>query len=175
MHKSHIFRIVLLLVILYIGYTYISKNIEAHKQQNVAAVAGAANQKAGAPALYPNPALTPGAVLPVTAAQVCVPGYSGTVRNVPQSEKLQVYAEYGVSYPEPHGSYEVDHFISLELGGSNDIQNLWPEPAQPVPGFHEKDKAENYLHAEVCAGRMTLSEAQVEISTDWYGVYQKIR
>ena len=93
---------------------------------------------------------------------------------MPTNEKKQVYEEYNVSYPEPQGSYEVDHFISLELGGSNDIKNLWPEPASPIPGFHEKDKVENYLHEQVCNNSMTLQEAQREISTDWYAVYLKI-
>ena len=90
------------------------------------------------------------------------------------AEKKQVYAEYGVSYPQPEGSYEVDHFTSLALGGSNDITNLWPEPAAPKLGFHEKDKVENYLHDQVCNGSMTLTEAQKEISTDWYAVYLRI-
>ncbi len=103
---------------------------------------------------------------------VCVSGYSSGVRNVPQSEKNQVYAEYGIASHLP-GQYEVDHSISLELGGSNDISNLWPEVASPAPGFHEKDKVENYLHAEVCAGRMMLLEAQKEISSNWLDVYTK--
>lgn len=122
--------------------------------------------------LYPNPALTPGGVFPaVTAHDVCTSGYAKSVRNVTTSEKRQVYEEYGIAYPEPPGSYEVDHFISLELGGSNDIKNLWPEPAEPRPGFHEKDEVENYLHEEVCSGKITLGEAQTEIKTDWYNVY----
>jgi hypothetical protein len=62
------------------------------------------------------------------------------------------------------GAYEVDHLVSLELGGSNGIANLWPEAAEPRPGFHEKDRYENYLHAEVCAGRMPLQEAQRRIA-----------
>ncbi len=96
------------------------------------------------------------------------------MRNVPVEEKRQVYAEYGIQYPQPQGSYEVDHFISLELGGSNDLTNLWPEPSDPKPGFHEKDAVENYLHVQVCNGQITLQVAQQEISTDWYAVYLKI-
>ena len=130
--------------------------------------------KAGAARLYPNPKLTPGKALPVTAGDVCKSGYSKSVRNVSVEVKKQVYKEYGIKYPQPTGSYEVDHQISLELGGSNDISNLWPEPASPTPGFHEKDKVENYLHQEVCNGDITLTEAQKEINTDWYAVYLKI-
>lgn len=122
----------------------------------------------------PDPDCTPGAVIAgVTKADVCTPGYSQSVRNVPQAEKNQVYAEYSISH-HVSGDYEVDHFVSLELGGSNDIANLWPEPANPQPGFHEKDKVENYLHAQVCSGAITLQEAQREIATNWYVVYQRM-
>ncbi len=122
----------------------------------------------------PDSACTPGAIFSdVTKDQICVPGYSSNVRNVPDSEKNQVYAEYGVA-THTTGEYEVDHLISLELGGSNDIANLWPEPAEPRPGFHEKDKVENYLHDQVCSGAMALQDAQAIIATNWLQVYQQM-
>lgn len=116
-------------------------------------------------------ACTPGAVITsATKAQICKPGYSSSVRNVPESEKNQVYAEYGIA-THMTGQYEVDHLISLELGGSNDIANLWPELADPTPGFHQKDQVENYLHKQVCDGKLSLKQAQQEIATDWLQVY----
>ncbi len=122
----------------------------------------------------PDPDCTPGAIFPdATVDKICVPGYSSSVRNVPDSEKNQVYAEYGIT-SHTTGQYEVDHLISLELGGSNDIANLWPEPAEPRPGFHEKDKVENYLHDQVCSGAISLQQAQYEISHDWLSVYQSM-
>ena len=107
----------------------------------------------------------------MTKDQICVSGYSKSVRNVPESEKNQVYLEYGITSRQT-GEYEVDHLISLELGGSNDISNLWPEAAQPTPGFHEKDKVENYLHAQVCSGKITLQEAQLRIANNWEEFYK---
>ena len=62
----------------------------------------------------------------------------------------------------------------MELGGSNDIANLWPEAAEPWPGFHEKDKVENYLHEEVCAGRIPLAQAQSEIANNWLEFYKQM-
>jgi hypothetical protein len=122
----------------------------------------------------PDPDCTPGAIFPdATKDQVCTPGYSSSVRNVPESRKNQAYAEYGVASHSP-GEYEVDHLISLELGGSNDIANLWPEPAEPRPGFHEKDKVENYLHDQVCSGAISLQQAQYQIAHDWLAVYQSM-
>ena len=115
---------------------------------------------------------TPGAVFSgVTVAEICRSGYASSVRNVPESEKQQAYAEYGI-VSHTSGQYEVDHLISLELGGSNELANLWPEAAEPTPGFHQKDAVENYLHAQVCDGKLSLSDAQQKIATNWLAVYQ---
>ena len=122
----------------------------------------------------PDSACTPGAVFPkATVQQICTPGYASSVRNVPYSEAEQVYAEYGI-YHHYSGQYEDDHLVPLELGGSNDIANLWPELASPTPGFHQKDKVENYLHDQVCSGAMSLKEAQTEIATNWLAVYNRM-
>lgn len=120
----------------------------------------------------PDPDCTPGAVFSdVTKEQICVPGYSKTVRSVSTEDRKQVYAKYGISYPQTRGDYEVDHFIPLALGGSNDIANLWLEAAQPAPGFKEKDIVEVYLYEELCAGRVALNTAQQQISDDWVKIY----
>ena len=87
--------------------------------------------------------------------------------------KNQVYTDYAV-VSHPTGAYEIDHFIPLELGGSNDIANLWSQPAHPAPGFHEKDKVETALDDEVSkAHTMTLDQAQRLIATDWLTYYNE--
>ena len=113
---------------------------------------------------------TPGAVLTTDARIVCVSGYSSKVRDVSVATKEKDFAEYGIPYSE-HANYEVDHLISLELGGSNDISNLWPEAHNIPDGSFVKDKLENYLHAQVCGGKMTLTQAQYEISSNWLKYY----
>ncbi len=123
---------------------------------------------------YPDPKCTPGTAFSnVTAADVCVSGYSSSVRDVSTAIKNQVYAEYGIT-THTANQYEIDHDISLELGGSNDISNLWPEPALPTPGFHEKDKVENYLHGQLCSGKITLAQAQQDISIKWLTIYNGV-
>ncbi len=122
----------------------------------------------------PNPELTPGDVLPVGPAEICVKGYSSKVRNVSKKTKDAVYATYGIT-SHPTGAYEVDHLIPLELGGSNDIKNLWPEPANPRPGFHEKDRLENVLHDLVCGGQVDLATAQHAIAADWFEAWVTYR
>lgn len=119
-------------------------------------------------------ACTPGDIITTaTKEAICKSGYAKSVRNVPTSEKNAVYAEYGITHHSA-GQYEVDHLASLELGGSNDISNLWPEAASPKPGFHEKDKVENYLHEQVCSGAISLQQAQVEIATNWLTAYNQM-
>ncbi len=121
-----------------------------------------------------DPDCTPGAIISTaTTDMICQPGYARSVRNVPTSEKDQVFAEYSIASHSP-GEYEVDHLVSLELGGSNDIANLWPEAASPKPGFHEKDKVENYLHSQVCSGAISLQQAQIKIATNWLTVYNQM-
>jgi hypothetical protein len=99
---------------------------------------------------------------------------TGGRRNVSSAVHKQAFTEYGYTYPQAHGAFEVDHLIPLELGGDNVIANIWAEPAEPRPGFHEKDKVENYLHRQVCSKAMTLAEAQREIMTDWLAVWKKM-
>lgn len=120
----------------------------------------------------PDPIQTPGAVFAgVTKEQLCVPGYTAKVRNVTEATKNQVFANYHAT--EPHGNYEVDHLISLELGGSNDLANLWPESYSGTWNARVKDKIENKLHQMVCDGQISVVEAQKEIAGDWIAAYKK--
>ncbi len=123
-------------------------------------------------AYLPDPSLTPGDTLDVTPADFCASGYSSKVRNVPESVKNQAYDEYGITSHQP-GQYEVDHLISLELGGSNSIKNLWPQSYTGDWNAHMKDKLENKLHDLVCGGQLDYKQAQREIATDWIAAYQK--
>ena len=124
--------------------------------------------------ILPNASLTPGATLSVTAADLSVPGYTKRVRNVPQAVKEKVFAEYGITRRAPR-EYEVDHLISLELGGSNSIRNLWPQSYLTQPwNAHVKDRLENKLHALVVSGQLDLPTAQRMIATDWIAAYKRV-
>lgn len=116
----------------------------------------------------PDPACTPGAIDPaVTQANIkqtiCVRGYTSTVRpglNLTAPAKRASAAQYG----ETTGSGEYDHLVPLELGGASATSNLWVQPG-PIP--NGKDSVENTLNQAVCAGRLTLAQAQQEIAADW--------
>ena len=123
--------------------------------------------------LVPDPVKTPRAVLTSDPRIICVSGYTSTVRNVPQSLKEQVYRSYGITSRES-GEYEIDHLVSLELGGSNSVRNLWPESYKTMPlNAHVKDSLENRLHAGACSGKITLQEAQQAVSSNWTAAYVK--
>lgn len=123
----------------------------------------------------PDHECTPGEVFSdATLDKICVSGYAQSVRSVSASEKKKVYEEYGTAYPPAFGTYEANHLIPLALGGDNSIANLFPEAADPYPGFKEKDVVENYLHQEVCAGHIALSVAREKIATDWVSIYNNL-
>ncbi|MFC4455228.1 hypothetical protein [Deinococcus sonorensis] len=135
-------------------------------------VASAQSYNMQAPIL-PDPKLSPGDVLTTDTKVICKPGYTQTVRNVPQALKEQIYREYGITHRES-GEYEIDHIISLELGGSNSARNLYPESFQTKPlNAHVKDMLENKLHALICSGQLDVRVAQQAIASNWTAAYVK--
>jgi hypothetical protein len=122
------------------------------------------------PAL-PEHRLTPGAHFAVGKAKVCKPGYSASVRSIPERLKDRVYAEYGLK--RVAHAYEVDRLVSLEIGGSNVIENLWPEHYYEPWGAHTKDRLEKKLRALVCAGRLSLTSARRQEAANWIRAYKR--
>ncbi len=105
----------------------------------------------------PDPLTTPGiAVSGMTKEKVCSVKWGRDVRHVTEAMKRQVCGFYGAATC-PGPAWEIDHLVSRELGGADDLANLWPQPIQEA---RVKDRVENWLHKQVCAGRMTLPEAQ---------------
>jgi hypothetical protein len=123
--------------------------------------------------VLPDPVKTPGEVMTTDANLICRSGYSKSVRHVTESVKRLAYEIYGITSRQP-GEYEVDHLISLELGGSNSIKNLWPESfvTQPL-NAHVKDELENKLHDLICSHQLPVAQAQQEIASNWIQAYEK--
>lgn len=142
--------------------------------------------------LLPNPKISPGEVRTTDLSIVC--GESAQdFRDTSDSLKRRVYADYdeapherdchdttrmtkGSKKHPPHEvteACEVDHIVSLELGGADTEANLFPQPYNMPDGMgaHAKDRVENYLHNQVCYHSYPLAEAQKKIATDWYQVY----
>ena len=108
----------------------------------------------------PDPACTPGAADPAVTQEnidstICMSGYTATVRppasntDKVKAESLREYGQIAVK------TTEYDHLISLELGGTNSVSNLWPEPEQGERhGHHEPERrggehsAQGHLHSQ---------------------------
>jgi hypothetical protein len=120
------------------------------------------------PAVRASWSLTPGVLNPdVTQATIrgtiCRQGWTRTVRppvGYTNELKRRGLRQYGLRGPPT--AYQEDHLISLELGGDpSDARNLWPEP---YPRAAAVDRIENELNHRVCAGSLTLAQAQREES-----------
>jgi hypothetical protein len=127
-------------------------------------------------------ACTPGSVRSditddTKAATICDPHWSTSTIRAPKSETDRLKTIAMVSYGVPasaRATTELDHKVPLEMGGSNDVSNLWPERSDlSGQGFrNSKDDVENRLHAAVC-GRIPglrpvpLRDAQIAIARNW--------
>lgn len=133
------------------------------------------------PDQLPDPHCTPGSIDPVVNQAnihqtVCVKGWEAAVGLRPPEAQTQDF-KYNHAYPAygvPDGTKtELDHFIPLELGGSNDATNLWPEPETSIP--NKKDGIEDAAREAVCDGQMTLAVAQKAIAENWVSLGQQLR
>lgn len=113
--------------------------------------------------VMPNPVFTPGAIRPLTAAQICQINWGRDDRKVTVAMKKQVAAAYGLKW-EDRGTVEFDHLIPRSLGGSDSVLNLWPmcciQNGRIVGPAHEKDVREVRTWRLVCAGKMSLASWQ---------------
>lgn len=115
----------------------------------------------------PDPVLTPGEVRTgVTRAQSCAIKWGTDERAVTSAMRRQVYREYG--YPlgnaDPRCPCVVDHRVPRELLGADKLANLWVQTAKNA---RTKDRLENLIHRLMCAGKLTLAEAQGVFLGDW--------
>jgi hypothetical protein len=124
----------------------------------------------------PDARLTPGLADPgLTQQKLCAKDFrTGSVRAVSAATKKQVYAAYRLAPNQAPCPCEVDHLISLELGGANDPRNLWPQSYRTKPwNARVKDALEDRLHKLVCSGAVDLGAAQRAIAGDWTAAWTK--
>lgn len=120
----------------------------------------------------PDPSLTPGSLCTADSPDFKGYAYAEKValcnRNVGQAEKSEVASNYGIGSKEQWPNYEFDHLIPLCAGGSNDEDNIWP---QPIDEAKEKDKVENSVCSAMKEGTMTQAEAVQKIK-GWFEQYR---
>jgi hypothetical protein len=119
----------------------------------------------------PDPRLTPGATRSVDWNDICPASSSRHL--ISASTAKRVFEEYRIANPRPY-AYEVDYLITPELGGADDIRNVWPEPYSGSEWTaHVKDALEEHLHQMVCDKQLELYTAQREIAQDWVSAYKR--
>jgi hypothetical protein len=82
-------------------------------------------------------------------------GFPRCSRKVSEATKKAVLKAYQISWAD-RDRYEVDHYIPLCMGGSNDRANLWPEPWTHAK---RKDVLENRLCRQIRNGTITQADA----------------
>ena len=136
----------------------------------------------------PDPNCTPGAINPSLTLETMQKKTFTTkcLRDVATSAqiKTKTYLWYNFKRPANNSgatqTCELDHLISLELGGADTLDNIWPQcgPKRVVLSkryFKQKDMVENYLAAQVRAGNKDLAEVQKGIASDWTQYLEEAR
>jgi hypothetical protein len=85
------------------------------------------------------------AVRTTDMADVCTDRHTRQYRHWSREQADRILQEYGLP-PGPYGrDWEIDHLIPLDLGGSDEDANLWPEPRrtiEPEWNAERKDRLE---------------------------------
>ncbi len=107
---------------------------------------------------------------------ICIKGWASTQRPDTKATN-KIKAEFLSKVDDKVAThYELDHVISIELGGALlDRNNLWLEPYTNPGGAREKDVVETYLKNQVCARKTTLKQAQYDIVHNWYQIYLMLK
>jgi hypothetical protein len=130
----------------------------------------------------PDLSITPGAVRAgLTKEKICSIKWGQDERHVTEQMKEEAFRLYGYTgnddpkcIPAGKRHCEIDHLISRELGGADEVRNLWPQSYGSSPwNAVRKDQLENRLHKELCAERLTLDAARSMLVSDWREAYKK--
>lgn len=106
-------------------------------------------------------------------SEVCSVPQEQVVADVSVSLRQKVLQGYGIAKARPE-DYGIDFLIAPQLGGAEDIRNLWPQPYRGrVWNARVKDALEERLHEMVCSGQLDLHTAQQDTATDWIAAYKK--
>ena len=77
--------------------------------------------------------------------------------------------------PGHYGStLEIDHIVSLELGGSNDIANLYPEKAVRASRLPGQGQAREPAARAGLRGSMRFAPLSGGIASNWQALYKRV-
>lgn len=111
--------------------------------------------------MLPDPKLTPGKI-----------ARNDKDRNgVTEEMERHVFDRYHIPWRR-RPEFKVDHLIPIELGGADATDNLWPQSLSTRPyNARRKELLTKRLLARIALGKMTLAQAQKEISEDWISCF----
>lgn len=104
---------------------------------------------------------TTGVIFTVDANQLC----PVTTKRVSLTERQERIVLRRYHLPPDTEVAEWDHLIALGAGGGNGVHNIWPQLS--VQDKKRKDALEAKLHADICHGRITVTEAQYQEMNFW--------
>jgi hypothetical protein len=92
-------------------------------------------------------------------------------RGVTEEMERHIFDRYHIPWRR-RLEFKVDHLIPVELGGADAVDNLWPQSLYARPyNAQRKELLTQHLLASIAAGKMTLTQAQKEISEDWISCF----
>ena len=111
--------------------------------------------------MLPDPKLTPGKI-----------ARNDKDRNgVTEEMERHVFDRYHIPWRR-RPEFKVDHLIPIELGGADATDNLWPQSLSTRPyNARRKELLTKRLLVRIATGKMTLAQAQKEISEDWISCF----
>ena len=89
----------------------------------------------------PNNFLTPGDTKKVSKEQICSPDFSAKVKPTKDSIKEEAFERYGLRSGQ-FAEDVLDHLVPVELGGSDQLENLWPQSVKGEWNASQKDALE---------------------------------
>lgn len=92
-------------------------------------------------------------------------------RGVTEAMERKVFKRYRIPWSR-RAEFKIDHLIPVELDGADTIDNLWPQSRRVKPyGAERKEFLTQHLLAQIAAGKMSIAQAQEEISEDWISCF----
>lgn len=109
----------------------------------------------------PAPTLTPGVLCTDSPVRRYPENIVYCERNVDTQLKNQIIKMYDETFgysirQMPRGEFKIDHFIPLSIGGSNSIDNLWP---QHKSVYGVTDELEQVLFDKISQGKIKQDDA----------------
>jgi hypothetical protein len=92
-------------------------------------------------------------------------------RGVTEEMERHIFDRYHIPWRR-RMEFKVDHLIPVELGGADAVDNLWPQSLYTRPyNALRKELLTQHLLTNIAAGKMTLTQAQQEVSEDWISCF----